>query len=143
MPLDGRAEVTSRVCDGHRLGAEADRSSLAVWLRHEPHTFAAKEDFRSRPPGLRLGWLQGLTQKLSLQPRHIPFREPPGLRERSAARNRDAGGTVGAEAEDITPCEPITDKPESHSPRAGDEPVVVRRGERFRSKAPFELHPTI
>jgi hypothetical protein len=143
MPLDDRTEIAGWVCDGHELAAAANQSGFAVAPRLEAQTLPAKEDLSSRRPSLGLGWPQGLPQKLPLKPGNVSLGEPFRFRERSPARNRDSGGTIRAEAEDIAPGARVTNQPEPHSPSAGDKPVVVGRGGRPGSKKPFELHSMI
>ena len=127
----------------HDFAAEADQSGLPVFAGLQPHAFAAEEDFR--PGGQVCGPVrpQGLPQELLLQPRHVPFGKPLGFRNRTAARNGDAGGAVRTQAQDVAPRPPVANEAQPHAPRAGDQPVFVRRGGRPGAKEPFELHAMI
>ena len=67
VPFDGRTEVSCWVCDAHSLGAAADQIGLALRSRLKPDGLAAKEDFCSHQPGLRLARPQRLPQKLTFE----------------------------------------------------------------------------
>jgi hypothetical protein len=143
MPLDSRTEVSGWICNVHNLGTAADQMGLTIcpWLK--PDRLAAKEDFCSSQPGFRLLRAQRLAKELPFEPGNVALREPFGLGERAAARDRDPGGAVRPEAEDIAPGAPVAYHPEPHSPRAGEEPMFVPRGSRPGAKEPFKLHLVI
>ena len=54
-----------------------------------------------------------------------------------------AGGTVGAQAQDVASRAAVADEPQAHPPRAGEQPVIVRRHGLPGAKEPFELHGMI
>lgn len=120
-----------------------NESGLTVRACLQPHAFTPEEDFVPGQPGLGAGRTLGLAEKLPLQPGNIAGRKAPGFRQRSAARNGDAGRAVGSQPQDIAPRPAVADKPEPHGPRTHLEPAIIRCGGRLGSKEPFELHPLI
>jgi hypothetical protein len=143
MAFDGRTQIGRWIGDPDRIAAEANGFSFTVRSGFNADRIAAQENLRSNRPNHRFPRLCLEPLKLAFQPGGMAFDKLSGHRRRAAARNRNAGGAIGSQTEQIPACALIA----YHQQRQRLRPhrQVYNRQSRRRpgSENPFKQHGVV
>lgn len=119
--------------------AEADKMGFTVATGGNGREFTPEINLRADGPFARAGGFGGKAVQFALEPGEVAFGETTGLGEGAAARDGDAGGTVGSQTEHVAAGARIADESEGDGASA-DHEGIGRSDSRGRIENELKLH---